>query len=86
MMRADNIVRDCEAIRATLLGTDKWTVLGQSFGGFCVCSYLSMAPHALTAALVTGGLPPVDPGCTADKVYEGTYKMMAMRNERFYDR
>lgn len=45
--RADNIVRDCEAIRRCLT-TDypeekrKWSVIGQSFGGFCAVTYLSM--------------------------------------------
>jgi pimeloyl-ACP methyl ester carboxylesterase len=68
--RADNIVRDCEAIRATLLGPDtKWTVLGQSFGGFCLLTYLSMAPEAIEAGLFTGGLPPV--GRTPDEIYAG---------------
>lgn len=40
------IVKDCEAIRKTL--TDdysreqkKWSILGQSFGGFCCVNYLS---------------------------------------------
>ena len=50
-MRADSIVRDCEAIRKTLLGPDtKWTALGQSFGGFCIMSYLSLAPEGLKQA------------------------------------
>ena len=44
--RADNIVRDCEAIR-NILTKDypedqrKWSILGQSFGGFCAVTYLS---------------------------------------------
>ena len=47
-MRADSIVRDCEAIRKTLLGPNtKWTALGQSFGGFCIMTYLSLAPEGL---------------------------------------
>ena len=33
--RADSIVRDAELIRHQL-GIERWTVLGQSFGGFCV--------------------------------------------------
>ena len=33
--RADSIVRDAELIRAEL-GVERWSVLGQSFGGFCV--------------------------------------------------
>ena len=32
--RADSIVRDCECIREAL-GIERWTLLGQSFGGFC---------------------------------------------------
>lgn len=35
-------VRDCEAIRKTLLGNEKWTVVGQSYGGFCAVTYLSL--------------------------------------------
>ena len=54
--RADSIVRDAEAIR-TELGIEKWSVLGQSFGGFCVVNYLSQAPEGLAEALVAGGLP-----------------------------
>jgi proline iminopeptidase len=46
MFRADSIVRDCEAIRTCLTAeypTDrkKWSVIGQSFGGFCAVTYLS---------------------------------------------
>lgn len=47
LMRADNIVRDCEAIRKQMLAgkedvaEQKWTVHGQSFGGFCAVTYLS---------------------------------------------
>jgi proline iminopeptidase len=45
--RADNIVRDCEAIRNCLTtdfpeGKRKWSIIGQSFGGFCAVTYLSM--------------------------------------------
>lgn len=35
-------VRDCEAIRKTLVRNDKWTVVGQSYGGFCATTYLSL--------------------------------------------
>lgn len=45
--RADNIVRDCEAVRRCLTADypeekRKWSVIGQSFGGFCAVTYLSM--------------------------------------------
>lgn len=44
--RADSIVRDCEAIRDVLTqdypsDQRRWSILGQSFGGFCAVTYLS---------------------------------------------
>src|SRR5437867_2509134 len=47
--RADSIVRDAELIRQQL-GGDRWSVLGQSFGGFCALAYLSIAPEGLREA------------------------------------
>ena len=38
--RADEIVNDCELVREAL-GAERWTVLGQSFGGFTTLHYLS---------------------------------------------
>ncbi|WP_316750778.1 alpha/beta fold hydrolase [Streptomyces herbicida] len=69
--RADSIVRDCELIRARLTGGAPWTVLGQSFGGFCTVSYLSLAPEGLATAVITGGLPSLD--AHADDVYRAAY-------------
>jgi pimeloyl-ACP methyl ester carboxylesterase len=81
--RADSIVRDAEAIRAEL-GVERWSVLGQSFGGFCVMTYLSRAPAGLREAFVTGGLAPV--GRHIDDVYRATYARMLERNRRYYER
>src|SRR3954470_11372875 len=58
--RADSIVRDAELARAEL-GSGPWTILGQSFGGLCAMTYLSLAPEGLSAALITGGVPPLGP-------------------------
>ncbi|GGS77647.1 MULTISPECIES: alpha/beta fold hydrolase [Streptomyces] len=69
--RADSIVRDCEAIRPQVTGGAPWTVLGQSFGGFCTVAYLSLAPEGLATALITGGLPSLD--AHADDVYRAAY-------------
>jgi hypothetical protein len=55
--RADAIVLDAELIRRDLAGDAPWSVLGQSFGGFCTVSYLSFAPHGIREAFITGGLP-----------------------------
>lgn len=85
LFRADNIgifwpsksvltaVRDCEAIRAALLAhrdDKRWSILGQSFGGFCSITYLSFAyvslyvainisPSSLREVYITGGLAPM---------------------------
>ena len=82
--RADNIVRDAELIRRQLIGDEQWSVLGQSFGGFCVVSYLSMAPHGLREAIITGGLPSLTR--PADDVYRATYQRVLQKNELYYRR
>lgn len=81
--RADSIVRDMEAIRSALLGHDsKWLLLGQSYGGFCIFTYLSLAPSSVEAALITGGVPPI--GQKPDRVYEQTYRRTTERNVHYY--
>ncbi|MCH7728231.1 MAG: alpha/beta fold hydrolase [Planctomycetes bacterium] len=83
--RADSIVRDAELIRKQLVGEDtQWTVYGQSYGGWCITTYLSIAPEGLEAALFTGGLPPIKR--RADDVYRETFKIVEKKNERFYER
>jgi pimeloyl-ACP methyl ester carboxylesterase len=81
--RADSIVRDCEWIRREL-GVERWSVLGQSFGGFTSLTYLSIAPEGLAAALITGGLSPV--GREVDDVYAATYVRLLEANRRYFDR
>ncbi|MGW2260806.1 alpha/beta fold hydrolase [Streptomyces sp. NPDC001780] len=82
--RADSIVRDCESIRPRLTGGAPWTVLGQSFGGFCATRYLSTAPEGLETVLITGGLPSLD--ATADEVYRAAYPRIARKVEAHYAR
>jgi pimeloyl-ACP methyl ester carboxylesterase len=82
--RADSIVLDCELVRRELCGDRPWTVLGQSFGGFCAVTYLSFAPHGLAGALITGGLPGLD--SRAEDVYRLTYPIVAARNAAHYER
>lgn len=80
--RADSIVRDAEAIRTLLIGNRKWNVLGQSFGGFCALSYLSMAPEGLNSVLITGGL--ADIGADPKDIYRANYRRTAQRNREFF--
>ncbi|MFD8307353.1 alpha/beta fold hydrolase [Streptomyces sp. NPDC059690] len=82
--RADSIVRDCEAIRPAVTGGATWTVLGQSFGGFCAVNYLSSAPEGLSAALITGGLPALD--AHADDVYRAAYPRVERKVAAHYAR
>jgi pimeloyl-ACP methyl ester carboxylesterase len=82
--RADAIVRDAELIRRELAGGAPWSALGQSFGGFCVTTYLSLAPDGLREAMITGGLPPLR--ATADDVYRATYRRVEAANQRYFAR
>jgi pimeloyl-ACP methyl ester carboxylesterase len=81
--RADSIVRDAELIRGEL-GVDRWSILGQSFGGFCSMAYLSIAPGGLREAFITGGLSPI--GRSPDDVYAATYKRLVEKNEAYFER
>jgi pimeloyl-ACP methyl ester carboxylesterase len=84
--RADAIVRDAEIIRKTLLGADeRWSILGQSYGGFCSTTYLSLAPEGLREAYITGGLPPVHLN-GPDGVYRATYKRVLGKNRLYFAR
>ncbi len=82
--RADSIVRDLERIRAEL-HVDRWSLLGQSFGGFTALSYLSMAPESLREVLITGGLAPVT-GVPVDQVYAATWARVREANQRYHAR
>jgi pimeloyl-ACP methyl ester carboxylesterase len=81
--RADSIVRDCEEIRQEL-GVDRWSVLGQSFGGFTTMTYLSIAPEGLREAYITGGLSPI--GRPVDEVYAATYRRLLTQNRKYFER
>mmetsp|Transcript_22609 Transcript_22609/g.33192 ORF Transcript_22609/g.33192 Transcript_22609/m.33192 type:complete len:777 (-) Transcript_22609:627-2957(-) len=100
--RADNIVKDAEAVKDTLLlsasslslslnddaeeeVTPKpWgAALGQSFGGFCMMSYLSLIPHPPKICLLTGGIAPMlTPVYDA---YDSLWDRVKERNFRYYD-
>lgn len=81
--RADNIVRDAEEIRKHL-NIDKWAIIGQSFGGFCSLTYLSMFPDSLLASYITGGIPSITRHI--DDVYHATYQRTLDKNSEFFSR
>ena len=82
-LRADAIVRDCEAVRQHL-GAERWSVLGQSFGGFTTLAYLSTDAASLEHVYITGGLSAV--GRHPDDVYAVTYDKMRDESEKYYRR
>lgn len=81
--RADAIVRDAELIRREL-GVERWSVLGQSFGGFAAMTYLSFAPDGLREAFITGGLSPI--GRPVDDIYRATYVRLIEKNRAYFAR
>jgi pimeloyl-ACP methyl ester carboxylesterase len=83
--RADSIVRDAEMIRRQLVGADEpWSVLGQSYGGFCAVHYLSAHPAGLREVFITGGLPPL--AGSADDYYRHTYPEVQRKTRNFFAR
>jgi pimeloyl-ACP methyl ester carboxylesterase len=82
--RADSIVADAELVRRQVTGGSPWAVLGQSYGGFCTVSYLSLSPEGISEAFITGGLPGLT--ATADDVYRLTYQRVAARSRAHYQR
>ncbi|KAK6442893.1 hypothetical protein LTR95_000908 [Oleoguttula sp. CCFEE 5521] len=82
LYRADSIVKDCEAIRLALTEGEKWSILGQSFGGFCSVTYLSFYPEGLREVFLFGGLMPLVR--TPDEVYRRLYPRVKRRNKAYY--
>ena len=63
---------------------DRWSILGQSFGGFTSITYLSIAPEGLREAIITGGLSPV--GRPPDDVYRATSIRLIEKNRAYFAR
>lgn len=86
----DNIVRDLEAVRQCLSiervtaggRPIKWTILGQSYGGYISLTYLSMFPEGLQEIFITGGLPPC--GMNIDDYFRIEYQDIVNQNKKFY--
>lgn len=90
LFRADTAVKDWEAIRKCLTADypeekKKWSLVGQSYGGFIATTYLSQAPEGLREVFTLGGLPPVsqkDP----DEVYRRLHRKVLERNAKYYEK
>ena len=90
LFRADTAVKDLEAVRKCLTADypdakKKWSVLGQSYGGFVATTYLSQAPQGLREVFILGGLPPIsqkDPS----EVCKRLQCKIRQRNEKYYEK
>ncbi len=82
--RADNIVRDAEAIRGQLSPGQPWSTIGQSYGGWCTMTYLSLHPEGLKECFIFGGVPGL--ATTAREIYEGTFPIMEERNRQYFEK
>lgn len=61
-----------------------WSVMGQSFGGFCITTYLSMfGKDSLTECFTFGGTPPIH-SSDPDDVYRRLAKRVLLRNDAYY--
>lgn len=80
-LRQEYIVHDAEELRKAL-GFEKWSLYGQSFGGFCITAYQSMYPESVTEAYITGGLPSLDRH--VDDVYRAIFSKLLYRHRQFY--
>jgi hypothetical protein len=93
--RADSIVRDGEWIKEILISSNAnsqeqnpcprpWgAALGQSFGGFCIMTYLSSITHPPKICLFTGGIAPMN--TPAREVYDRLWLRVRERNLRYYE-
>jgi len=84
-LRADSIVQDLEQMRQQFYQGERWFLLGQSFGGFISCHYLSVAPEALAGVMICGGLPPIAVE-SVDAVYQPLLRNIHCHNTRYYQR
>ncbi|KAJ5826085.1 Proline iminopeptidase [Penicillium riverlandense] len=89
--RADNIVRDCEAVRHCLTkdypaDQRKWSAVTRALPllipAWLLTFLLYHSPEGLKEAFITGGLAPLVDG--PDPVYQRTYEKVEERNTAYY--
>ena len=92
--RALHAVRDLEAIRLCLTTITeanassqkppvKWSVIGHSYGGWLITTYLSTYPSSLSEAFILFGLPPIYENKPDNPIQRLTAKVKS-RNEVYY--
>ena len=82
--RADSIVRDAEMLRFNLSRDTPWSTIGQSYGGWCTMTYLSLHPEGLKECFVFGGVPGLER--SAREIYEATFPLVEQRNRQYFEK
>ena len=82
--RQDNIVRDAELIRSHMSPEIPWSTIGQSFGGWCTMTYLSLHPEGLKECFIFGGVTGLER--TAREIYEETFSFVEERNRKYFEK
>ena len=82
--RADSIVRDAEMLRFKLSRDTPWSTIGQSYGGWCTMTYLSLHPEGLKECFVFGGVPGLER--SAREIYEATFPLVEERNRQYFEK
>ncbi len=89
-----DIVRDLEAVRLCLAQKLysagrrpepdglRWTILGQSYGGYISLTYLSVYPEGLQEVFITGGLPPC--GMLIDDYFRIKHGKLVKETQRYF--
>ena len=88
--RAENAVRDLEAIRMCLTSEypedkKKWTIMGSSYGGFVCLNYLSFYPDGLREAFPVAGMGPITQS-VPDGPIEKLFRKVLERNAKYYEK
>ncbi len=88
--RAENAVRDLEAIRLCLTSDypedkKKWTIMGSSYGGFVCLNYLSSYPEGLREAFPVAGMGPITQS-VPDAPIEKLFRKVLERNAKYYEK
>ncbi|KAK5452905.1 hypothetical protein LTS15_007053 [Exophiala xenobiotica] len=88
--RAENAVRDLEAIRMCLTSDypaekKKWTIMGSSYGGFVCLNYLSFYPEGLREVFPVAGMGPITQS-VPDGPVEKLFRKVLERNAKYYEK
>ena len=82
--RTRSLATSSSSARGSLWTDTDWYVFGQSFGGFCSLTYLSLLPEHIRGVIITGGFAPVLN--ETEEICTRLFNHVATRNADYYAR